>query len=63
MMSHLRPHASFTKLNDGKHIFSHNELSEKAEAFLWVDAYDAREKYAIPNAFKAYENYYRMTIE
>lgn len=71
-----------TKLNDGKHIFSHvewhmigyqitveevdlktNELSEKAKAFLWVDAYDAREKYAIPNAFKAYEHYYRLPVE
>lgn len=61
------------KLEDAKHIFSHvewnmcgysiliEEPEEKKEELLFVEAADAKERYAIPSAFAAYARHLRKT--
>ena len=62
-------------LSDAKHIFSHVEWHMKAyavlieegqqakeDALLFVEAEDARERYAIPSAFERYADYMNIKI-
>ncbi len=61
------------KLEDAKHIFSHvewkmcgysiliEEPEEKKEELLFVEAADAKERYAIPSAFAVYARHLRKT--
>ena len=61
------------RLKDAKHIFSHIEWqmwgyailveeSEREDEFLFVDATDAGERYAIPTAFAAYTEYMNIRL-
>lgn len=62
------------KLEDAKHIFSHvewhmsgyailvEELEEEKKDMLFVEAWDSKERYAIPAAFAAYARYMGIKI-